>query len=430
MRKPKRNHDARAHEALRAPRWYERALGCALVWATGCGGLSERTVDAAAGPGDRGGTSASGGANGNGGRGASSPGGTSNGSGTDPGASLGGSSNAPGAPSDTQGASGAGAESPGAWLACTDASLAQTERCMPRFKALPIICSEQPTSWSGLSPDGGFVVGTACEPTRGLLRAMTWSPAGLSGLPGTDFGLIHVTASSFGANVIVGDGGPDAAPFRWETGGVRFLLEGQQGLATAVTPEGSVVVGTLLAQNGHFHAFRWSEATGTVDLGALAEPGADDYGVSVSADGSIVLGQTEASGAFVWTARDGFEAIGGSAGKALDISADGTTVVGAFAGETPLAGGFVWNHDEIELFADVPSAVNGDGSLIVGGSTAAVGWSAGGAPFAFADVLAAAGVDLTGWELTRASDVSSDGRVVMGDGLLKGQARQWIAWLP
>ena len=50
---------------------------------------------------------------------------------------------------------------------------------------------------------------------------------------------------------------------------------------------------------------------------------------------------------------------------------------------------------------------------------------------AVADVLAATGVELTGWRLIEATGISDNGRVVVGRGLNpQGQEEAWMAVLP
>jgi probable HAF family extracellular repeat protein len=82
------------------------------------------------------------------------------------------------------------------------------------------------------------------------------------------------------------------------------------------------------------HAFRWTEATGMVDLGTLG--GSYSQGFSVSASGTTVVGtSTDGSNqwrAFRWTAGDGIQNLGtlnnAAMSLAMGASADGSVVVG------------------------------------------------------------------------------------------------------
>jgi uncharacterized membrane protein len=84
----------------------------------------------------------------------------------------------------------------------------------------------------------------------------------------------------------------------------------------------------------------------------------------------------------------------------------------------------------------VPAAASTDGSIIVGASntssttTEAVQWNASGAVQRIAEILTAAGTSLSGWTLTNASDVSGNGKVVIGSGTQGGAPKYWIARLP
>ncbi len=64
-----------------------------------------------------------------------------------------------------------------------------------------------------------------------------------------------------------------------------------------VSADGSVVVGTGRVGT-HFTGYRWTEATGPVDLGCQS-------GLGVSADGNVAVGETGAMQAFVWTEATG-----------------------------------------------------------------------------------------------------------------------------
>ena len=75
------------------------------------------------------------------------------------------------------------------------------------------------------------------------------------------------------------------------------------GLAAAVSADGSVVVGQGWSDSG-FEAFRWMRGA-MLGLGSFAAGGFSSEAFGVSADGSVVVGRsnsTHGSEAFVWTA--------------------------------------------------------------------------------------------------------------------------------
>lgn len=127
----------------------------------------------------------------------------------------------------------------------------------------------------------------------------------------------HVTVGADAAGAILWDGTEHAIP------GGR--------IATAANQDGSVVVGSLTSPP---HAFRWTQAGGPQDLGAL--PGfTQTDALGVSADGSIVVGvATDPSGStpWIWDAIDGMRSLGAidgaTQGSANAISRDGTVIVG------------------------------------------------------------------------------------------------------
>ncbi|WP_287722282.1 hypothetical protein [Microcystis sp. M055S1] len=106
--------------------------------------------------------------------------------------------------------------------------------------------------------------------------------------------------------------------------------------ATGVSADGSVVVGQSTSASGN-EAFRWTQATGMVGLGDLAGgisfPGGFFSSPGVSADGSVVVGSSNSDfDASRWTQATGTVGLGNlewaSFGEALGVSSDGSVVVG------------------------------------------------------------------------------------------------------
>ncbi len=162
-------------------------------------------------------------------------------------------------------------------------------------------------------------------------------------------------------------------------------------------------------------AFRWNEIDGIAGLGDL--PGGDFYSHAsdVSADGSVIVGfgntvvnPTGPPGneAFIWTAEDGMIGLGDLTGgptansEAYAVTADGTIVVGWSVGASGTGvEALVWDAD------------NGMRNLEI--------------------VLTELGIDLTGWDLGPASDISADGRTIVGNGYNpSGENVVWIATIP
>jgi probable HAF family extracellular repeat protein len=131
--------------------------------------------------------------------------------------------------------------------------------------------------------------------------------------------------------------------------GLGFLPGGGQygGMAWSASADGSVIVGYSDTSTAFMQAFRWTQAGGMVALPDL--PGGNEFSeaLGVSADGSVAVGQgTSDAGieACVWT-TDGAFGLGSLPGgeyrsQARAISADGTVVVGGSRSE--LSGPDAW----------------------------------------------------------------------------------------
>ncbi len=235
-----------------------------------------------------------------------------------------------------------------------------------------------------------------------------------------------------------------------------FLPGGNFSLATGVSANGSVVVGQ--ANDGTtltLHSFRWTAATGMQALPAA--PGFDfSYGASgISADGSVIVGTnankdgvTSADHAYRYTDAGGYQDLGVQPGftrsVARDVSGDGQTVIGFSqlfpppSGFGAVLGAYRWTASTglVPLFFDdetysIADAVTFDGSRIVGTSTAdagprAVMWTSTLGSVDLNTYLPTLGVNLTGWNLTEANGISSDGSVISGTGTFNGVEASWI----
>jgi len=272
----------------------------------------------------------------------------------------------------------------------------------------------------GLSADGSVMVGGGWKRTTG------GPVASLGTLPGMN--MTQARAVSADSSVVVGHSshvtydieGPVISAveaFSWTERdgmvGLGYLPGGQDGrsVASAVSADGSVIVGSSSssAALGHSEAFRWTRTGGMVGLGDL--PGQpllwpfESEAGDVSADGSVVVGRgISASGweAFRWTESGGMVGLG----------------------QLPRTGfsSYSWAN-----------AVSADGSVVVGESTAgAFIWTAEQGMRSVKDVLLTDyGLDLGAWWLYYATDVSSDGRTLIGLGRdPEGTVQGWIAVIP
>ena len=89
-----------------------------------------------------------------------------------------------------------------------------------------------------------------------------------------------------------------------------MLPGGDQSIAIAISADEKVVVGEATV-GGFWHAFRWTAATGMVDLGTLGGP--ESAAFAVNGDGSVIVGSsltsqsTGSDHAFRWTAKTGMQ---------------------------------------------------------------------------------------------------------------------------
>ena len=250
-----------------------------------------------------------------------------------------------------------------------------------------------------VSADGQVAVGRTSADDGDMAFRWSWTAGfeGLNYLPG------HNRSAAYGVSadgaVIVGESRPHPADttaveaFRWTQNGMDSVAS--NAYASAVSDDGSVVVGTMDGA-----AFRWTASTDPVDLPALPGGGVS-YGRDCSGNGSVAVGYgTSATGtqAFRWTVAGGTVGLGylpgGSRSEAHAISADGSVVVGsAHSAEGEVA--FIWD------------AEHGMRPLL--------------------DVLVQdCGLDMTGWKLFRAYDVSGDGTVIVGTG--PDPSNRYVAW--
>jgi probable HAF family extracellular repeat protein len=215
----------------------------------------------------------------------------------------------------------------------------------------------------------GSVVSGYINTTEGK-RAAIWTNAGVNAGTPQSLGLLGTCQPAFSqgyggisadGTVVSGDGTTFAPPycsghsFRWVSNGagggtMQDLghLPGQyatDSLSFGLSADGLVVVGQSQADNND-QAFRWSAATGMVDIGVALTGGNEvSEADAASADGSTVVGTFYSddagdSHALLWTAARGSQDLhvyleslgvdltGWSLQYAVAVSADGLTIAG------------------------------------------------------------------------------------------------------
>jgi probable HAF family extracellular repeat protein len=303
--------------------------------------------------------------------------------------------------------------------------------------------------------DGSMVAGKL-DSTNGF----RWTAAGgvqpFPGIAGTTLNVQPEDMTADGA-VVVGESnsptfGNQSEAFRWTAaGGAVGLGDLPGGLkwsyTRAVSADGNVVVGasgSVDGVSGGQQAFRWTQAGGMAGLGFLG--GTFSEATGTNADGTIVVGRASNTGGnsvpFRWTAATGIKAMTTVLGSATAMTPDGRFVVGYGSFASP-SEAFRWSEASgFERLGDLPGGsssslaidVSDDGTILVGqgnsGVAEAMVWREGVGMRSLRSILLDNGVDLTGWTLTNASEISGDGMTVSGQGLHNGQAETYVAVIP
>jgi probable HAF family extracellular repeat protein len=273
-----------------------------------------------------------------------------------------------------------------------------------------------------MSPDGSQVVGEVC-----------WT----IGITDVCFGARFVNVTSdvpseqraVPFDEVIGWFGSPPAPVA-----VDFI-----GQALGVSDDGSVAAGwgEATMETSEIIDFIWRDvsATPTLISGGSAPPIGRPGGLS--RDGAVYAGVRPGS-----SAAERWEA-GSWAGPLFDdafaVDGDGSVIVGQDASQA-----VAWSSGSVVSLGDLPGGsaqgaargVSADGERIVGWASTEAGqraflWTPEAGMQALEGVLAAHGVDLTGWTLYRATAISPNGRFVAGIATTPaGQTRVFVAELP
>jgi len=217
----------------------------------------------------------------------------------------------------------------------------------------------------------------------------------------------------------------------------------------AISADANVIVGRAINQDNKYAPFRWAQQENVTILADFTDY---CYAADVSADGSVVVGQYN-NRAFKWTQQDGFQFLAEPYSAAQAISPDAAVIVGRVDNEP-----YYWKNDDTENYLDHTSrnqaissayAAANAGNTIVGRFTddhpygQAFIWRPTFLTNSYSsysidlnnnlrnlkDVLQHDyNLDLDGWILRSATDVSADGTVIVGNGIdPNGNNQAWIA---
>ncbi len=272
---------------------------------------------------------------------------------------------------------------------------------------------------SAASADGQVIVGGVTGENTD--EAWIWTQSqGMRSLGGGGGGFAWSNDISSDGSVVVGLDTPTDAVFegfRWtEAEGVVGIGDLSGGTfsstANAVSGDGTVIVGASSSEFGVLNeAYRWTQEGGMVGLGDL--PGGDIFSMAwgVSDDGKVIVGEGDSDQgqeAFRWTEETGMVGLGNLPGgtsnsEALAVSGDGSLVVGRSDFDGFLGFGFAFIWDETHGMRELQQVLADDHGLAEA---------------------------LEGWILTKAFDITPDGRYIIGEGINpQGNIEAWRAML-
>lgn len=267
------------------------------------------------------------------------------------------------------------------------------------------------------------------------------------------------TASSLNGDVIVGlstNSNGHTEAFRWAGGtmvNLGFLSSSPMhpyepySVASGVSGDGSVVVGASTNSFGESEAFRW-EGGSMIGLGGLSNY-VMSWASAVSEDGKIIVGRSIGPNgyeAFRWSNGSmtglGFLSLSSPTSSATNISGDGNTIVGWSKNASGLSEAFSWSNGAMTglgfLTSIVPNrfsianAASHDGSRVVGVATGETGtdrafiWTSKSGIQNLNSLAALAGIELAGYELRSATDISANGKIIVGTGITPSTSGTWI----
>ncbi len=315
---------------------------------------------------------------------------------------------------------------------------------------------------NGLSADGSTIVGGAYLPLGASsfgYKPIYWDQSGPHQLspvsPGTIGALAAVTADGIGMSGFTGNSGDTGASAALWTApsptGQKLGTFGRNvnNITWAMSGDGSVVVGTnhdAAGQNSQ--AFRWTQASGMVLIGSLPLTPPLDQSVvprAVSYNGSITVGTSgTAPVRWVGTTQQTLPLPAGGTGTAVDVSADGGTILGYYQAPAVPRTGCLWLPGDIlvPLAAPIgysqiaPIAMSDDAQTIIARAGSPTPtffvWANGPAaqPVTLTDYLSMHGFDVSGWTNFQPKAISADGLTIAGTGQHGGPVIGWVATIP
>jgi probable HAF family extracellular repeat protein len=218
------------------------------------------------------------------------------------------------------------------------------------METLPALTGSTLCTAAGVSGDGSLIVGTCLlAGNAGFRWTQAAGVASLGQFGGGTSRSSNAMAVSADGSTIVGSGHPVlTGAVAWTAAGqvsvLGHLPQHSAAVATAVSRDGSAVVGYSTDGLGRSQAFRWTETAGMGALGSGQEGLGDLVAAGMSGDAGVMVGwATSAPGeaAVIWSAASGWSRLedflrtrylielnGWTLRRATGISDNGLTLVG------------------------------------------------------------------------------------------------------
>ena len=240
----------------------------------------------------------------------------------------------------------------------------------------------------------------------------------------------------------------------WTGLGVLGNLPQPISEAEVVSGDGSTIAGYTSSPTG-MQIFRWDAKNGMVDIGNITGPSITAHVGGITYDGNMIVGWVEYPGGhdhepFIWKSSEDIEPISlpsrFSSARYTDVSADGSTILGYGRIQDKIKSFRITNGGIKILSAPFPATdikarrITLDGRYAVGSyldaseTTRAFRVEENNTIVDIQNLLEQSGVDLSGWNLEEATDLSDDGMTVVGWGTNSANdppsAKEgWIAFL-
>lgn len=321
-----------------------------------------------------------------------------------------------------------------------------------------VVAGEEMTDARLVSDDGSVIIIEAMG--IGTSKVYRWTEEGILSLADT-FSWVDAMTSD-GSTLVGGKyDGTNTHAIRWDaTKGAHDLgaLAGDTNSNATGIADNGTIIGIGWPDYGDTHGFRWTEIDGMQSLGNLDITDTYEYTqpTAISRDGSIIVGvstnSAEVDEAFRWTEDDGIQGLVGDSDPDSTITESWARLVSdhgeVIVGHRDISGmgreGFRWTEADGMVRLEIldgfdeafGEALTATGDVIVGsafrdadGVMEAVLWTEADGVQSISSLLTTAGVDLSGFKLNACDDISADGSVIVGSGQSDHEQEAWIVRL-